>query len=991
MKLKLALFCAALLFLTRAGATIILQESFTYGYGPLTNVSAGKWVMHSGSAATPGFNVASGLAQISASLADDVNAALTNSPYASSSSTGALYAAFDVNFSSLPTSGGAYFAHFKDNSTGFRARIFANLTGATAGSFRIGIANNSGTATNILTDLSLNTTYRIVIRHILATGVSTIWLSPSSELSTGSTGNDAPGIITVTSFALRQAAGEGILTVDNLVVGTTFADVVPGSLNPPFITVQPNDTNVAAGVTVTFKTIAGGNDPLSYYWFFASTLVGGNSNTLVLNSVTAGQSGNYSVIVSNSVNTVTSRVAVLTVVETPLAPGITNQPQSQTGIVGNTIVFNVGVTGTPPLFYRWFNPTGGVASTASALTLNSITTNDAGAYYVIITNSVGSATSLLATLTVIPPPATNIAYVRSLQEMVNYTPTNTTSLFTVEGIVTTYASLTGTGSLLFYMQDTTAGIAVFWSGAPDNALPHAGDRVRVTGPLTQFNGLLELTLTYTNTSHSVSVISSNNPIPAPINIPFASQNDPVVMEPLEGSYVVASNVFIDLTVPTFASGATYLVTNSSGQTFTLFINAQTDLVGQSKPTDAVTILGVLGQFDNSNPRTSGYQLIPSRYAEVISSSKAPLVRFTNFLSNLIRPGDLPTNIFVENALRTGEKLTMTVRVTDPDGGTITPLSNGLPATASWSYGATTGTNVTATFTFQPSGAEAGNVYTPGLTVANATTTKDIYWTNNVPTVAEQGVVISEILANPATATNSVYFNPLKRSADWATNSASSFSINDEYIEVVNLSPSALDFVGWTVYDAVQLRHEFGDFFSVPSSNAFILYGGPLNGFNPGISGMSQSASSTTLSLNNTGSETVALRNASGRLVTRVVYQGADVGTSSSISRFPSLNSPFVPQQWISTNLASPNAQYDNRAFTLAPASVAGPDVTSSVVTNTALITFPATPGHVSTLWQATEITNRFRVVNGSLFTNASGIFNVGAPSASRQFYFISTQ
>ena len=36
-------------------------------------------------------------------------------------------------------------------------------------------------------------------------------------------------------FAMRQSTGEGVTALDNLVVGTTFADVVPGSVNPPTI------------------------------------------------------------------------------------------------------------------------------------------------------------------------------------------------------------------------------------------------------------------------------------------------------------------------------------------------------------------------------------------------------------------------------------------------------------------------------------------------------------------------------------------------------------------------------------------------------------------------------------------------------------------------------------------------------------------------------------------------------------------------------------
>src|SRR5262249_53256161 len=150
--------------------------------------------------------------------------------------------------------------------------------------------------------------------------------------------------------------------------------------------------------------------------------------------------------------------------------------------------------------------------------------------------------------------------------------------------------------------------------------------------------------------------------------PFSAQDNAAILDPLEGSYVVASNVFVDLTVPTFVSGANVTLTNQAGDLFVLFVNAQTDVVGQPKPSGPLTIFAVLGQFRTSNPRTSLYELTPSSYSQILSESKAPTVRFTNYLSNLVRPGDLPTNTFNEHALRPGETLTMQTFTKDPDGG-----------------------------------------------------------------------------------------------------------------------------------------------------------------------------------------------------------------------------------------------------------------------------------------------------------------------------------
>lgn len=90
----------------------------------------------------------------------------------------------------------------------------------------------------------------------------------------------------------------------------------------------------------------------------------------------------------------------------PAAPQILTQPQSQSATVGDNVSFSVVASGNPPPAYQWqFNNTNLIGQTGSVLAVNSITTNSAGDYRVIITNSQGSITSDLATLTVSLPVA----------------------------------------------------------------------------------------------------------------------------------------------------------------------------------------------------------------------------------------------------------------------------------------------------------------------------------------------------------------------------------------------------------------------------------------------------------------------------------------------------------------------------------------------------------------------------------------------------------
>jgi hypothetical protein len=149
-------FCisAFLLSATLSGAALLLNDSFSYPDGPLVIVSGGVWAHHSGSDGE--VMVQSGRVLLSEANTEDVNASLAGQPYAPSGTTNVFYASFTVKFTSLPSSGGAYFAHFKDSSSGYRARIWALTSGAGTGKFRLGISSTSGSAISATSPVDLN-------------------------------------------------------------------------------------------------------------------------------------------------------------------------------------------------------------------------------------------------------------------------------------------------------------------------------------------------------------------------------------------------------------------------------------------------------------------------------------------------------------------------------------------------------------------------------------------------------------------------------------------------------------------------------------------------------------------------------------------------------------------------------------------------------------------------------------------------------------------
>jgi endonuclease/exonuclease/phosphatase family metal-dependent hydrolase len=84
-----------------------------------------------------------------------------------------------------------------------------------------------------------------------------------------------------------------------------------------------------------------------------------------------------------------------------VAPIILTNPQSATVTVGDSVQFHALATGHPTPQYQWqFHGTNLLGQTGTTLTLNNVTTNHAGSYRFIVTNSQGAATSDVATLTV---------------------------------------------------------------------------------------------------------------------------------------------------------------------------------------------------------------------------------------------------------------------------------------------------------------------------------------------------------------------------------------------------------------------------------------------------------------------------------------------------------------------------------------------------------------------------------------------------------------
>jgi len=196
---------------------------------------------------------------------------------------------------------------------------------------------------------------------------------------------------------------------------------------PVYLT-QPTNVVTATNKAVSFAVQASGATPLRATWYrtglntnlgsvvysnitVTASFTGGSVQGILTNqsmqfslilqatysALTNASSNTFYLVITNSLGSVTSSVASLTVL---LPPKIASQPVNVATNLGATVFFTVSNSGSQPLGYQWFfngtnNPVG---ANSNVLELDNVDTNSAGNYTVLITNAVGSVTSSVGNL-----------------------------------------------------------------------------------------------------------------------------------------------------------------------------------------------------------------------------------------------------------------------------------------------------------------------------------------------------------------------------------------------------------------------------------------------------------------------------------------------------------------------------------------------------------------------------------------------------------------
>jgi len=603
-----------------------------------------------------------------------------------------IYASFTINVSQLPSVNGGYFVQLMDNTNNNAAHVFIDTKGTVVpGTYRLGIANfatsiNTVGATNFPMDLATGVTYQVVINWDEVNGYgANLWINPSSEGDNYVYGNDTTNdayLLTLPVTQIGFSPYGAVEAIGDVMIGTSFNDVMTNVTQLPVIGVEPQPTNFYSGNNYTLYTAASGMD-VTYQWLSNNvpmsddgvTVVGSQSN--VLNLTNLQNTVNYSVVATDSAGSVTSAVAQVTVNVTPTPPFFTIQPQGQTNSLLSPVTLTALADGTGPINYQWyFEPAGGNTFgqvTGATSPIYSFTAGypNSGSYYVTATGGDGSYNSATVNVLVIPPPLVSIGYMHNY--ITNYSGNVTVNggqIFDVEGVVTSIGQIISKTAPEFFIQDGTGGCLVYAGGFNITNVPPVGTLVNVISPAESYYGELEMDPTTGASTNAVLVLSTNNPLPAtiPLNLPVMATNTMGTYGlAVQCSLVTLTNVYlysssagaaVSGNFPTNSSKTLYAFQQpySAGEPYmTIYLvtytNAanllNTNFWGKPIPSHVYELTGEMGIYSPTEP-----EIYPTRYEDFVSTPPASFsvsIAVTNGIPQLAWPAVVGSTYSVYSA------------------------------------------------------------------------------------------------------------------------------------------------------------------------------------------------------------------------------------------------------------------------------------------------------------------------------------------------------
>ncbi|HZM03094.1 MAG TPA: hypothetical protein VFC44_08715 [Candidatus Saccharimonadales bacterium] len=222
------------------------------------------------------------------------------------------------------------------------------------------------------------------------TSLPTISIDPPSAPLNGQTNAN----LNITSATTNDAGNYFVVVTNNY--GAATSSVVALTVNVPvYIITQPQSQTVFPGSSASFSVTAGGNAPFSYQWYsLPVTNTTATATVLLLNGFVYGA-------------TITSGGAGYVSIPNVQVLGGGGSGASATAVVSNgtVVALNVanpgsGYTGIPLIQIDPPTAVTLTGGTNQVCNIADVTTNNAGGYFVVVTNNYGSVTSTTANLVI---------------------------------------------------------------------------------------------------------------------------------------------------------------------------------------------------------------------------------------------------------------------------------------------------------------------------------------------------------------------------------------------------------------------------------------------------------------------------------------------------------------------------------------------------------------------------------------------------------------
>ncbi len=422
-----------------------------------------------------------------------------------------------------------------------------------------------------------------------------------------------------TYSATFTATSPGTGTFETTINNQSLTSLPPGitvvalSLEGSTIAVAPPSVPIASTTTVTLKAIDADGTQETTGGFTVVFELGTGTGAGTFGPVTDNGDGTYTAtfsataVGSNAILATIDGFPIATAAEVTITDGltVTTNPTSQTVSAGSPVSFVAAASGVPAPTVQWqVSSDGGTTftdvpgATADTLAFTPTSAESGDLYRAVFTNSAGSATTTVATLTVSSTPSNLVidaganAFPNFRLELpqngyFGYEPTVTLS----NGNIVVVGGALNLGQAVFlYNGETAALISTLIGDSSVTALTNGNFVATGNGTATWVNGRTGLSGTVSAANSLVEDANSG------------SDQVPMVVPLTNGNYVV---VFADW------DGDTGAVTWGNGTTGTVgTVSADNSLVG-SNPGDEVGTLG--GSTTGVTPLANGNYVVSSPY------------------------------------------------------------------------------------------------------------------------------------------------------------------------------------------------------------------------------------------------------------------------------------------------------------------------------------------------------------------------------------------